>query len=187
MPVFERRDLGSGLPRRLLDPVAAWHVGNILLGTPPPESVLGGRIAFKTGTSYGRSRCLGDRIRRSEGFKSAGQTARRSWGLSGAMPQPPPVRGVRPRGPPAAPLRPAPRARLIASTARLPPPLQQFRWPGPRGQHGDPCGSCSRPTVSAWSASQVRVPLALRVSGGLAPLTGPRQRRCVGRCRAGCA
>ena len=40
-------------PRRLLDPAAAWHVGNILLGTPPPENAAGGRIAFKTGTSYG--------------------------------------------------------------------------------------------------------------------------------------
>ena len=39
--------------RRLLDPVAAWYVANILLGTPPPENAAGGRIAFKTGTSYG--------------------------------------------------------------------------------------------------------------------------------------
>ncbi|MEA2946849.1 MAG: penicillin-binding protein, partial [Alphaproteobacteria bacterium] len=41
------------LPRRLLDPVAAWYVGSILLGTPPPENAAGGRNAFKTGTSYG--------------------------------------------------------------------------------------------------------------------------------------
>src|SRR5204862_839872 len=40
-------------PRRLVDAVAAWYVGNILLGTPPPENAAGGRIAFKTGTSYG--------------------------------------------------------------------------------------------------------------------------------------
>ena len=39
--------------RRLLDPVAAWYVGNVLLGAPPPENAAGGRIAFKTGTSYG--------------------------------------------------------------------------------------------------------------------------------------
>src|SRR4029077_18683096 len=39
--------------RRLLDPVAAWYVGNILIGTPPPENAAGGRIAYKTGTSYG--------------------------------------------------------------------------------------------------------------------------------------
>ena len=40
-------------PRRLLDPVAAWYVGNILLGAPPPDNAPHGRIAFKTGTSYG--------------------------------------------------------------------------------------------------------------------------------------
>ena len=36
-----------------MEPVAAWYVGNILLGTPPPEHAAAGRIAFKTGTSYG--------------------------------------------------------------------------------------------------------------------------------------
>ena len=36
-----------------MDQVAAWYVGNILIGTPPPENGVPGRIAFKTGTSYG--------------------------------------------------------------------------------------------------------------------------------------
>jgi penicillin-binding protein 1C len=40
-------------PLRLMDQVAAWQVGNVLLGTPPPENATGNRIAFKTGTSYG--------------------------------------------------------------------------------------------------------------------------------------
>ena len=40
-------------PRRLLDPVAAWYVGNVLIGAPPPVNAPHGRIAFKTGTSYG--------------------------------------------------------------------------------------------------------------------------------------
>src|SRR5262249_59280630 len=34
--------------RRLMEPVPAWYVGSILLGTPPPENAPGGRIAFKT-------------------------------------------------------------------------------------------------------------------------------------------
>ena len=38
---------------RLIDPVAAWYVGNVLIGSPPPEHAAGGRIAYKTGTSYG--------------------------------------------------------------------------------------------------------------------------------------
>ncbi|MEN3930074.1 penicillin-binding protein 1C [Microvirga sp. W0021] len=33
--------------------VAAWYVFDILQGAPPPENALAGRIAFKTGTSYG--------------------------------------------------------------------------------------------------------------------------------------
>ncbi|MGY4437105.1 penicillin-binding protein 1C [Bradyrhizobium sp. F1.13.1] len=40
-------------PLRLLDQVAAWQVGSVLLGTPPPENAAHNRIAFKTGTSYG--------------------------------------------------------------------------------------------------------------------------------------
>jgi penicillin-binding protein 1C len=40
-------------PMRLMDPVAAWQVGNVLLGVPPPENAARGKIAFKTGTSYG--------------------------------------------------------------------------------------------------------------------------------------
>ena len=37
----------------LLDPVAAWHVTDILSGTPPPRGAAKRRIAYKTGTSYG--------------------------------------------------------------------------------------------------------------------------------------
>jgi penicillin-binding protein 1C len=54
-PLIERLD---GHPpmigeRRVTDPVAAYYVGDILRGAPPPANALKGRIAFKTGTSYG--------------------------------------------------------------------------------------------------------------------------------------
>ena len=39
--------------RRVTDPVAAYYVADILRGAPPPPNALSGRIAFKTGTSYG--------------------------------------------------------------------------------------------------------------------------------------
>ena len=39
--------------RRVTDPVAAWYVADILRGAPAPTNALSGRIAFKTGTSYG--------------------------------------------------------------------------------------------------------------------------------------
>ncbi|KCV82609.1 penicillin-binding protein 1C [Actibacterium atlanticum] len=37
----------------VMGPVAAWYLADILNDTPTPESVQGGRVAFKTGTSYG--------------------------------------------------------------------------------------------------------------------------------------
>ena len=38
---------------RLLSPVAAWYVTDILKDAPPPQNARSGRIAYKTGTSYG--------------------------------------------------------------------------------------------------------------------------------------
>ena len=52
--LIERLDGGALIgPRRVTDPVAAWYVADILRGAPPPANALRGRIAFKTGTSYG--------------------------------------------------------------------------------------------------------------------------------------
>ena len=53
VPLIERKGEPHAGPRRLLDRAAAWYVGNILIGAPPPENAPPGRIAFKTGTSYG--------------------------------------------------------------------------------------------------------------------------------------
>lgn len=54
-PLRTRRDLpaehdGGG---RIGDAVSSWYVSDILLGAPPPENASAGRIAYKTGTSYG--------------------------------------------------------------------------------------------------------------------------------------
>ena len=38
---------------RLMSPLAAWYVTNILKDAPPPPNAKGGRFAYKTGTSYG--------------------------------------------------------------------------------------------------------------------------------------
>src|SRR5262249_44537226 len=53
LPLTDRQTPVERQSRRLLDQVAAWYVGNILLGAPPPDNAPHGRIAFKTGTSYG--------------------------------------------------------------------------------------------------------------------------------------
>jgi penicillin-binding protein 1C len=55
-PLTERLDADPSSamgPRRITDPVAAYYVEDILRGAPPPANSLSGRIAFKTGTSYG--------------------------------------------------------------------------------------------------------------------------------------
>ena len=49
----ERLDAPVEEPRRLLSAVSAWYVSDVLRGSPPPENGVPGRIAFKTGTSYG--------------------------------------------------------------------------------------------------------------------------------------
>jgi penicillin-binding protein 1C len=46
-------DFGPRLAHRLLSPVSAWYVADILKNAPPPAHARGGQIAFKTGTSYG--------------------------------------------------------------------------------------------------------------------------------------
>jgi len=39
--------------KSLLSPVASWYITDILKDAPAPDNVRGGRIAYKTGTSYG--------------------------------------------------------------------------------------------------------------------------------------
>ena len=41
VPLVERTEVSAALSRRLLDPAAAWYVGNILIGAPPPDNEIG--------------------------------------------------------------------------------------------------------------------------------------------------
>ncbi len=127
----ERRDdIAAPAQRRLLDPVAAWYVGNVMIGTPPPENAVGGRIAFKTGTSYGYRDAW-----------SVGFDGKRTVGVWVGRPDGAPVPGLvgrsaaapilfdafaRMGGLPAA-LPKAPKGAIFAANNRLPPPLQRFR------------------------------------------------------------
>ena len=127
-PLIERTDAAEeAVSRRLLDPVAAWYVGNVLFGTPPPENAPHGRIAFKTGTSYG--------------FRDAwavGFDGRRTIGVGVGRPDGAPMPGLLGRTAAApilfdafartglAPMRlpPAPKGAIVAANGRLPPPLR---------------------------------------------------------------
>jgi penicillin-binding protein 1C len=59
MPVTLRDGVGkpkpesNGVSAPVLDRVAAWYVADILADVPPPLNGTPGRIAYKTGTSYG--------------------------------------------------------------------------------------------------------------------------------------
>jgi len=115
---------------RLMDQVAAWQVGNVLIGTPPPENGVHNRIAFKTGTSYGYRDAwsvgfdgritIGVWVGRPDGASVPGLVGRtaaapilfdafaRTGKLPAALPRPP-------------------RGTLVASNAKLPVPLRRFR------------------------------------------------------------
>ncbi len=172
--------LGDAAPEtaRLMEPVAAWYVGNILLGTPPPENAPGGRIAFKTGTSYGYRDAW-----------SVGFDGKRTIGVWVGRPDGAPVPGLIGRaaaapilfdafarsGKTISPLPHAPRGALIAANAKLPLPLQRFRPVGLPSEGSEPAlkimfppnGARLELTAEAGSVD----PLAVKISGGALPLT----------------
>jgi penicillin-binding protein 1C len=124
---------GFGTPvpqaRRLMDPVAAWYVGNVLLGSPPPENGIPGRIAFKTGTSYGYrdawsigfdgKHTIGVWVGRADGAPVPGLVGRTAAApiLFDAFAR---------MGTPPAALPVAPHGVLVTTSAKLPSPLKRF-------------------------------------------------------------
>jgi penicillin-binding protein 1C len=166
-------------PRRLMEPVAAWYVGNVLLGTPPPENAAGGRIAFKTGTSYGYRDAW-----------SVGFDGRMTIGVWVGRPDGAPVPGLVGRvaaatilfdafartGKLPASLPPAPREVLVATNAKLPPPLQRFRPGQLPGEAAGPQLRIMFPPNGArlelaGGEGGKPDPVALKVSGGSGALT----------------
>lgn len=179
VPLTERvSDVPQPASRRLLDPVATWYVGNVLIGSPPPENAAGGRIAFKTGTSYGYRDAW-----------SLGFDGRRTIGVWVGRPDGAPVPGLVGRvsaapilfdafariGEKPAPLARPPKGALFAASNKLPPPLQHFR---PRGAAGDSNTATLR-IMYPPNGSRIELaagggrpdPLTLKISGGVEPLT----------------
>jgi penicillin-binding protein 1C len=52
-PWHWRQGDSPGEGQRVIGPVAAWYLGDVLGGVPPPESSPRNGLAYKTGTSYG--------------------------------------------------------------------------------------------------------------------------------------
>jgi penicillin-binding protein 1C len=181
VPLNERAASGEEppTPRRLLDPAAAWYVGNVLLGTPPPENAAGGRIAFKTGTSYGYrdawsvgfdgKRTIGVWVGRADGAPVPGLVGRvaaapilfDAFSRTGKLP---------------AALPAVPKGALVAATGKLPPPLQRFRPGALAGEGSEPQLRIMFPPNGARlelanDSSGKPDPIALKVTGGAGPLT----------------
>ena len=172
----ELADAMSPTPRRLLDPVAAWYVGNVLMGAPPPDNAPHGRIAFKTGTSYG--------------YRDAwaiGFDGRTTIGVWVGRPDGAPVPGLYGRASAApilfdafarsgfapVPLPHAPKGTICAANSKLPPPLQRFNaGTGLRE-------AIERPRIMfppdgarlELAGGDQPNPVALKITGGRAPLT----------------
>lgn len=120
-------------PRRLFDKAAAWQVGDVLIDAPPPQNALPGKIAYKTGTSYGY------RDAWAVGFDGAHTVA--VWvgrpdgepvsDLVGRTAAAPILFDAFARiGEKRTPLPPPPEGVVFAGTSDLPPALQRFRPDG---------------------------------------------------------
>jgi penicillin-binding protein 1C len=167
-------------PLRLMDPVAAWHVGNVLIGTPPPDNAAHNRIAFKTGTSYGYRDAwsvgfdgrltIGVWVGRPDGAPVPGLVGRtaaapilfdafaRTGKLPAALPKPP-------------------KGALVASNAKLPLPLRRFRPVGELVRTGAEQApriqfplNGSRIDVDRSNGGQFSA-MPVKVAGGVLPLT----------------
>ena len=165
---------------RLMDQAAAWQVGNVLIGTPPPENGAHNRIAFKTGTSYGYRDAW-----------SVGFDGRMTIAVWVGRPDGVPVPGLIGRaaaapilfdafartGKTPAALPKAPRGALVASNVKLPPPLRRFRPMGelvrsnsdlaPRIQF--PLNGSRIDVYRSGDAQNAAVPV--KVAGGVLPIT----------------
>jgi penicillin-binding protein 1C len=167
-------------PLRLMDQVAAWQVGNVLIGTPPPENAPHNRIAFKTGTSYGYRDAW-----------SVGFDGRMTIGVWVGRPDGAPVPGLVGRtaaapilfdafartGKLPAPLPKAPKGTLVASNAKLPLPLRRFRAIGELVRTGSEQAlriqfplNGSRIDAAGGGETQFSA-LPVKVAGGVLPMT----------------
>jgi penicillin-binding protein 1C len=169
-------DAGEAAP--VLDPVAAWYVSNILADVPPPLNGSPGRIAYKTGTSYG--------YRDAWAIGYDGKTVIGVWvgrpdgapvpGISGIVSAAPVLFESFDRlGSPAVRLRPAPAGVLFASNSQLPDPLRRFRHPNDDLVARDAAPKIAFPgdgvDVDLGLASGADRPLIVKVRNGAPPFT----------------
>lgn len=171
----------SGPERRIADPVSAWYVFDILRGAQPPDNALAGRIAYKTGTSYGyrdawavgydRQFTIGVWVGRPDGTAVPGLVGRLAaapilfdaYGRQGVEPE----------------ALTMPPFALQATTATLPPPLRHVRKDVPKTiastiqaplKIAFPLDG-SRVELGLSQPSEGKGSLVLKASGGVPPMT----------------
>jgi penicillin-binding protein 1C len=161
----------------VLDRTAAWYVADILADVPPPLTGSPGRIAYKTGTSYGYRDAwaigfdgrfvVGVWIGRPDGTPVAG--------LSGFTTAAPILFDAFDRlGMKVTPLPAAPPGAIAdVSTSALPEPLRRFRHPGEDIAARDPLPEIAFPRegvhVDLGLAEGSAAPLVVKVRNGAPP------------------
>ena len=191
----EEAPAGDMPPIHLVESVAAWYVADTLLGAPPPLNAVPGRIAYKTGTSYGyrdawavgfdRKHTIGVWVGRADNGAVPGLVGRAVAApiLFDAFAR----LGIDPRP------FPQPADAIVASTNHLPPPLRHLRQDVPKT-----VAAIATPALKlAFPPDGARIDLAadsldgqgqlnLKAAGGSppftwlvdgAPVTGPLRRR----------
>ncbi len=164
--------------KRLLSPLAAWYVTDILKDAPPPLNAKAGRFAYKTGTSYG--------YRDAWAVGYDGRYVVAVWvgrpdgaatpGLSGRVAAAPILFDAFARlGERRASLPGAPAGAMQVSGSELPPPLKRFRENGgadtPQGPFIEQRVVISFPPDRAELETEGDDPVLLKATGGVLPLT----------------
>lgn len=162
----------------VLDPVAAWYVADILSDVPPPLNGSPGRIAYKTGTSYG--------YRDAWAIGFDGKTVIGVWvgrpdgtpvpGIAGITSAAPVLFEAFDRlGVPGTPLPSAPAGVIFASNTQLPAPLQRFRHPDADVVSRDAAPEIAFPAdgvdVDLGLGTADASPLVIKVRNGVPPFT----------------
>ncbi|QXX76412.1 penicillin-binding protein 1C [Methylovirgula sp. HY1] len=167
--------------RRITEPVAAWYVADILRGAPPPENAPYGRLAFKTGTSYGYRDAFAVGFDRDDtigvwvGRPDNGAVP----GLVGRVAAAPILYDAFARISATYETLPKPLGVLTARNADLPPPLRHLRQDAPKTFAATdtaalkivypPSGAMIDLGLSA--SKSATSPLALKAQGGVPPFT----------------
>ena len=164
--------------RQLLSNVAAWYVTDILKDAPPPVSSKGGRIAYKTGTSYGYrdAWAIGYDGRYTIGVWVGRPDSAATAGLTGRSAAAPMLFDAFQRlSPDRVALSNAPSAALRTTGANLPPPLKRFLEPGDVAADTGYLDSAVQiafpPDRAEVEIEDADAPVLLKAEGGVLPLT----------------